>query len=94
VLVLSLSHEGALPLFSTCSKNYINSWIKQANNNEFKTTFIQGKKEAKGMLWKLTIVVEEPEGIVAVDDDMFEEMSAGCRKADAQRKSLDRGTLE
>ena len=88
-----LVHEGAVPSISTCSNRYMKLWIKQANDNDFKTTFIQGKKEAKGRLWKLTIVVEEPEGIAAVDDDMFKEMSAECRKADAQKKSLDR-TLE
>ena len=76
-----LVHEGAVPSFSSCANAYINSWIKQANDNDLKTTFIRGKKEAKGRLWKLTIVVEEPEGIAAVDDDMFEEMSAECRKS-------------
>ena len=75
-----LVFEGAVPSFKSCTA-YMNSWTKEANDNDLKTTFIQGKKEAKGRLWKLTIVVEEPEVISAVDDDMFEEMSAECRKS-------------
>jgi hypothetical protein len=82
-----LVHEGAIPSFSSNANRDMNSWIKQANDNDLKTTFIQGKKEAKGRLWKLTIVNEEPEGIAAVDDDMYEAMSAECRKGDAQKKS-------
>jgi hypothetical protein len=34
-------------------------WIKEANDNELKTNFIQGKKNAKGRLWKIIIVAEE-----------------------------------
>ena len=48
-------------------------------------TFIQGKKKANGRLWKLIIVAEEPEGIAAVDDEMYNELSAPTRKADAVR---------
>ncbi len=32
---------------------------------------------------KLSIVAEEPEGIIAVDDEMYNELSVQCRKADA-----------
>jgi hypothetical protein len=39
----------------------MNSWTKEVNDNNLKTTFIQGKKKAKGRLWKLIIVAEEPE---------------------------------
>jgi hypothetical protein len=81
-----LVFEGAVPSFSSCAV-HMNSWTKEANDNDLTTTFIQGKKEAKGRRWKLTTVVEEPKGIATVDDDMFEEMSAECRKADAQVKS-------
>jgi hypothetical protein len=70
-----LVFEGAVPSFSSCAV-YMNSWTEDANDNDLKTTFIQGKKEAKGRLWKLTIVVEEPEGIAAVDDEMYTELSA------------------
>ena len=41
----------------------MNLRIKEANDNDLKTTFIQGKNKAKGMLWKLIIVAEESEGI-------------------------------
>ena len=51
-----------------------------------KTTFIQGKKEAKGRLWKLIIVAEEPECITTVNDEMYKELSTQCRKADALAK--------
>jgi len=39
-----LVHEGAVPSFSSCTKVYINSWIKEANDTESKTIFIKGKK--------------------------------------------------
>jgi len=41
----------------------MNLWIKEANDNDLNTTFIQGKNKAKGMIWKLIIVAEESEGI-------------------------------
>jgi hypothetical protein len=41
----------------------MNSWTKEANDNDLKTTSVQCKKKAKGRLWKLIIVAEEPEGI-------------------------------
>jgi hypothetical protein len=40
-----LVHEGAVPSFSSCTKVYINSWIKEANDTESKTIFIKGKKK-------------------------------------------------
>ena len=57
------------------------SWIEEANDNDLKTTFIQGKKKAKDSLWKLIIVAEEPEDITAVDDEMYKEVSAARCKA-------------
>jgi hypothetical protein len=58
--------------------------MKEANDTESKTTFIQGKNKVKGRLWKLIIVAEEPEGITAVDDEiLYKELSAQYRKADA-----------
>ena len=33
-------------------------------------------------LWKLTIVAEEPEDITAVDDEMYNDMSAQVRISD------------
>ena len=80
-----LVFEGAGPLFKSCTA-YMNSWTKEANNSDLKTTFIQGKKKAKGRLWKLIIVAEEPEDITAVDDEMYKELSAQCRKANALAK--------
>jgi hypothetical protein len=62
------------------------SWTKEANNSDLKTTFIQGKKKAKGRLWKLIIVAEEPEDITAEDDEMYKELSAQVREADAAGK--------
>jgi len=85
-----LVFEGAVPSYSSCANSYMNLWIKEANDTESKTTFIQGKKKAKGRLWKLIIVAEEPEGITAVDDEMYKELSAQCRKADALAKVHDR----
>jgi hypothetical protein len=49
----------------------MNSWTKEAKDNDLKTTFIQGKKKVKGRFWKLIIVAEEPEGITAVDFEMY-----------------------
>ena len=46
------------------------SWTKEANDNDLKMTFIQGKMKAKGRFWKLIIVAEEPEGITAVNGEM------------------------
>ena len=43
----------------------------------------KAKKKAEERLWKLTIVAEEPEDITAVDDEMYKELSAQLRKADA-----------
>ena len=57
--------------------------MKEANDTESKTTFIQGKNKVKGRLWKLIIVAVEPEGITAVDDEIYKELSAQYRKADA-----------
>jgi len=37
------------------------------------------KKNAKDRLWKLIIVAEEPEDITAVDDEMYNDMSAQFR---------------
>jgi len=54
----------------------MNSWTKEANDTKSKTTLIQGKHKAKGRLWKLIIVAEEPEDITAVDDEMYKELSA------------------
>ena len=61
----------------------MDSWTKEANDNDLKRTFIQCKKKAKGRLWKLIIVAEEPAGITAVDDEMYNELSAPSRKANA-----------
>ena len=72
-----------MPSFKSCTA-YIISWTKEANDTESKTIFIQGKKNVKERLWKLIIVSEEPEDITAVDDEMYKEMSAQLRKADAQ----------
>jgi hypothetical protein len=74
-----LVHEGAVPSFSSCAC-YIIAWTKEANDTESKTIFIKGKKNAKKRLWKLTIVAEEPEDITAVDDEMYNDMSAQLRK--------------
>jgi hypothetical protein len=63
----------------------MNLWTKEANDTESKTTFIQGKKKAMDRLWKLIIVTEEPEGITAVDDEMYNELPAPTRKSDAAR---------
>ena len=57
--------------------------MKEANDTKLRTTFIQGKNKVKDRLWKLIIVAEEPEDITAVDDEMYKEMSAQVRKADA-----------
>ena len=64
----------------------MNSWIKEANDTVSKTTFIQGKKNAKDRLWKLIIVAEEPEDITAVDNEMYNDMSAKVRES--EKKSL------
>ena len=78
--------EGAVPSYSSCANVYMNSWIKEANDNNSKMTFIQGKTKAKGRLWKLIIVAEEPDGITSVDDEMYKELSAQFCKADALAK--------
>ena len=57
--------------------------MKEANDTEQRTNLIQGKNKAKNRLWKLIIVAEEPEGITAVDDEMYKNLSAQVRKADA-----------
>ena len=59
-----------MPSFQSCT-NYMNSWTKEANDTEPKTTFIQGKKKTEERLWKIIIVAEEPEDITAVDDEMY-----------------------
>jgi len=38
-----LVHEGAVPSFKSCT-TYMSSWIKEANDTESKTIFIEGKK--------------------------------------------------
>jgi hypothetical protein len=48
-----------------------------------KRSSFKEKKNAEERLWKLTIVAEEPEDITAVDDEMYKELSAQLRKADA-----------
>ena len=79
-----LVFEGAVPSYISCADVYIKLWMKEANDTESKTTFIQGKNKVKGRLWKLIIVAEEPEGITAVDDEiLYKELSAQYRKADA-----------
>jgi hypothetical protein len=79
-----LVFEGAVPSFLSCT-NYISSCIKEANDTVSKTTFIQGKNNAKDRLWKLIIVAEEPKDITAVDDDMYNDMSAQAREKDKKR---------
>jgi hypothetical protein len=79
-----LVNEGIACSFLSCT-TYMNSWIKEANDTVSKTTFIQGKKNAKDRLWKLIIVAEEPEDITAVDDDMYKDMSAQARESDKKR---------
>ena len=59
------------------------SWIKKANGTESKTTFIQGKTKAEERLWKHIIDAEEPEDITTVDDEMYKDMYAQLREADA-----------
>ena len=76
-----LVSEGAVTSFSSCAV-YMNSLTKEA--------FIQGKKKEKGRFWKLIIAAEETEGIAAVDDEMYKELSAQCRKANVLAKELDR----
>ena len=78
-----------MPSFLSCAV-YMNSLTKGANDNDLKTTFNQGKKKAKGRLWKLIIVAKETEGIATVDDEMYKELSAQCRKANVLAKELDR----
>jgi hypothetical protein len=58
-----LDFEGAVPSFK--SALITNSWTKEANDTESKTTFM------KERLWKLIIVAEESEDITAVDDEMY-----------------------
>ena len=80
-----LVFEGIACPFSSCTA-YMNTWIKVVNDTESKTIFIQGKKNAKDRLWKLIIVAEEPEDITAVDDEMYNDMSAQVRES--EKKSL------
>jgi len=80
-----LVFEGAVPSFKSCTA-YMNSWTKEAKNRDLKTTFIQGKKKEKGRLWKLIMVAKEPEDITTVNDEMYKELSAQCRKANALAK--------
>ena len=70
-----------MPSFKSCTA-YMNSWTKEANDSESKTIFIQGKKNVKDRLWKLIIVAEEPEDITALDDEMYNDMSAQVRELD------------
>ena len=79
-----LVFKGAVPSVLS-SAAYMNSWTKEENDNDLKTTFIQGKKKAKG---------EEPEGITAVDDEMYNELSGPTRKADAVRNRKCESRLE
>ena len=78
-----LVFEGAVPSNSSCANSYMNLWMKEANDTKSKTTFIKCKNKAKGRLWKLIIVAEEPEDITAIDDEMYNELSAQVCKADA-----------
>ena len=78
-----------MPSFLSCAV-YMNSLTKEANDNNSKMTFNQGKKKAKGRLWKPIIVAKETEGIAAVDDEIYKELSAQCRKANVLAKELDR----
>ena len=55
--------------------------MKEANDTKLRTTFIQGKNKVKDRLWKLIIVAEEPEDITAVDDEMYNDMSAQVRES-------------
>jgi hypothetical protein len=68
-----LVFKGAVPSFKSCTA-YMNSWTKEA------------KAKKKGRLWKLIIVAKEPEDITAVDDEMYKELFAQCRKANALAK--------
>jgi hypothetical protein len=79
-----LVFEGPVPSYSSCANVHMNSWTKEANDTESKTTFIQGKNKAKERLWKLIIVAQEPEDITAADDEMYKKLSAQVRKTDAQ----------
>ena len=72
--------SGAVPSFKSCTA-YIISWTKEANDTESKTIFIKGKKNAEKRLWKLTIVTEDPEDITAVDDEMYNDLSAQVRES-------------
>ena len=71
------------PSYSSCTNRLMNLWMKEANDTKSKTTFIKCKNKAKGRLWKLIIVAEEPEDITAIDDEMYNELSAQVCKADA-----------
>jgi len=61
----------------------MNSWTKEANDTESKMTFIQGKTKAEERLWKHVIDAEVPEDITTVDDEMYKDMYAQLREADA-----------
>ena len=75
-----LVFEGAVPSFLS-SAAYMNSWTKEENDNDLKTTFIQGKTKAEERLWKHVIDAEEPEDITTVDDEMYNDMSAQVRES-------------
>ena len=64
--VAQLVFEGAVPSYSSCANVYSNLLMKEVNDTESRKTFIQGKNKAKGRLWKLIIIAEEPEDITAV----------------------------
>ena len=83
----SLSEEGAW--FANTKKKLPLSWSSRAPyphihpNRELPS--FKAKKNVEERLRKLIIVEEEPEDITAVDDDMYKQLSAQCRKADEAR---------
>ncbi len=76
-----LIDEGIACSFVSCAA-YMTKWIELANDNDLKTTFIQGKKNAKGRPWKLIIVTEEPEDITPVNEDVYEKKAVERCKAE------------
>ena len=51
-----------------------------------KRSSLKVKKTRRKDFWKLTIVAEEPEDITAIDDEMYNDMSAQVRKSDVLGK--------
>jgi hypothetical protein len=54
------------------------SWTKDANDKDLKTTFIQGKKKQRKDFGSLSSLLKS----MSVNDEMYKELSAQCRKAD------------